>query len=72
MTLDARKQELERDGYTIISDALTPSEVVGAQRAVEELLAVEETVARTTGTQTDNLRNSHAILGKLRISMSSS
>jgi len=57
-------QELERNGYTILPDALSPQEVVTTRQAVEELLDTEETVARGTGTQTDNLRNAHAIVGK--------
>ena len=64
MNVDTHVEELERDGYTIIPDALCQEEMVSTRCAVEELLAAEEAVARTTGTQTDNLRNSHAIVGK--------
>ena len=64
MNLDAHLSELEQDGYTIIPDALSPEEVAATRRAVQELLDVEHAVAHTTGTQTDNLRKAHAIVGK--------
>ena len=64
MNLDDHLRELERDGYTIIPDALPSEEVVASRRAVQELLDAEQAVARTTGTQTENLRNAHAIVGK--------
>jgi ectoine hydroxylase-related dioxygenase (phytanoyl-CoA dioxygenase family) len=64
MTLDARLAELAERGYTIVPGALPAAEVAATRRAVRELLDAEEPVARTTGTQTDNLRNAHAIVGK--------
>ena len=64
MNVDRNFQELEGNGYTILPDALSSQEVVATRQAVEELLDTEETVARGTGTQTDNLRNAHAIVGK--------
>ncbi len=59
-----RVEQLEEQGYTVIPDALSADEVVTARNAVEELLDREEAVARGTGTQTDNLRNAHVIVGK--------
>ena len=56
--------KLERDGYTVIPEALSAEEVETTKRAVQELLDDEESIARVTGTQTDNLRNAHAIVGK--------
>lgn len=64
MSLDDHLSELEQDGYTIIPAALSPEDVDASRRAVQELLDAEDAVARTTGTQTDNLRNAHAIVGK--------
>lgn len=64
MTANAHIDKLEQDGYTIIPEALSPEEVAATRHAVEQLLNAEETIARTTGTQTDNLRNAHAIVGK--------
>ena len=64
MNREARLTELAEQGYTIVGDALSGQEVAATRRAVIELLDAEEEVARTTGTQTDNLRNAHAIVGK--------
>jgi len=64
VSLDDHLSELEQDGYTIIPAALSPEDVDASRRAVQELLDAEDAVARTTGTQTDNLRNAHAIVGK--------
>ena len=64
MSLDARLAELAERGYTIVPDALSAAETAATRRAVRELLDAEEPVARSTGTQTDNLRNAHAIVGK--------
>ena len=64
MSLEARLAELAARGYTIVPDALSAAEVAATRRAVRELLDAEEPVARSTGTQTDNLRNAHAIVGK--------
>ena len=64
MSDDIHLEQLERDGYTIIPAVLSPEEVRVAREAVVELLDAEEQVARGTGTQPDNLRNAHAIVGK--------
>ena len=64
MNLDARLAELAKRGYTVVPGALSQEEVAVTRRAAGELLDAEEEVARGTGTQTDNLRNSHAIVGK--------
>ena len=64
MSLEASLEELAGQGYTIIEGALSSDEVEATRRAVIELLDAEEEVVRTTGTQTDNLRNAHAIVGK--------
>ena len=64
MNPDAPLTELAERGYTIVRDALSREEVAATRRAAIELLDAEEVVARTTGTQTDNLRNAHAIVGK--------
>jgi ectoine hydroxylase-related dioxygenase (phytanoyl-CoA dioxygenase family) len=64
VSLDDHLSELEQDGYTIIPAALSSEDVDASRRAVQELLDAEDAVARTTGTQTDNLRNAHAIVGK--------
>ena len=57
MSLEASLEELAGQGYTIVRGALTGPEVEATRQAVTELLDAEEEVARTTGTQTDNLRN---------------
>ena len=64
MSLDARLAELSEQGYTVVPGALSAAEVAATRRAARELLDAEQEVARTTGTQTDNLRNCHAIVGK--------
>ncbi|MCY3763303.1 MAG: phytanoyl-CoA dioxygenase family protein [Gemmatimonadetes bacterium] len=64
MNLQSHLDELAGQGYTTVRGALSPGEVEATRRAVIELLDAEEEVARTTGTQTDNLRNAHAIVGK--------
>ena len=64
MKLDHHLGELAQNGYTILPGALSPPPVESTRRAVIELLDAEAAVARTTGTQTDNLRNAHAIVGK--------
>ena len=56
--------DLRDQGYTIVRNALSGTQVEETRRAVKELLNEEEDVARSTGTQTDNLRNAHAIVGK--------
>lgn len=57
-------KDLCDQGYTIVRNALSGTQVKETRRAVKELLDEEEGVARSTGTQTDNLRNAHAIVGK--------
>lgn len=64
MNLDAHLGELAERGYTVVPGALSEEEVAATRRAACELLDAEEEVARNSGTQTDNLRNSHAIVGK--------
>ncbi len=64
MNLDHHLHQLAQDGYTIVRDALNAREVESTRLAVTELLDSEAEVARTTQTQTDNLRNAHAIVGK--------
>ncbi len=62
--LQEQTKQLEERGYTIVPNALSADAVVAARDAVVELLEQEEEVARRTGTQTDNLRNAHVIVGK--------
>ena len=64
MNLSQHLRQLEQDGYTIVRGALNAQEVESTRRAVIEVLDAEAEVARTTHTQTDNLRNAHAIVGK--------
>ena len=64
MNVDTHLQELVRDGFTVITNALTAPEIETTRHAVGELLETEAEVSRGTGTQTDNLRNAHAIVGK--------
>ena len=64
MSLKGHLSELEEEGYTIFPDALSAPQVNATRRAVIELLDAEADAARSTGTQTDNLRNAHAIVGK--------
>jgi len=63
-TASAHFDKLVQDGYTVIPNALSTEEVETTKLAVQELLDAEERVARSTGTQTVNLRNAHAIVGK--------
>ncbi len=60
----AQVGQLEELGYAIISNALSADAVTAARDAVKEILDREAEVARGTGTQTDNLRNAHVIVGK--------
>jgi ectoine hydroxylase-related dioxygenase (phytanoyl-CoA dioxygenase family) len=62
--LQERTKQLKELGYTIVSNALSAEAVVAARAAVVEVLEQEDEVARRTGTQTDNLRNAHVIVGK--------
>lgn len=62
--LQERTKQLGELGYTIVSKALSAEAVVAARAAVVDVLEQEEEVARRTGTQTDNLRNAHVIVGK--------
>ena len=57
-TLDLERHvtELEKDGYTIVPDVMSPSAIEAAKRAMEEALAAEEDIGRRLGTQTDDLR----------------
>ena len=64
MNLESHVAELERDGYTVIPDALSPQEVRVTRQAVKDLLAEEREVALGTGTQSANLLTSHTIVGK--------
>ena len=64
MNLKAHLSELKEQGYTILRDALSAQQMEATRRAVIELLDAEAAVAHTTGTQTDNLRNAHTIVGK--------
>ena len=64
MNLSLHLRQLEQDGYTIVRGALNGQEIESTRRAVIEVLDAEAEVARTTHTQTDNLRNAHAIVGK--------
>jgi hypothetical protein len=64
MNVESHVAELERDGYTVIPDALSPQEVRATRQAVKDLLAEERDVALGTGTQSDNLLTSHTIVGK--------
>ena len=78
MSLEASLEELAVQGYTIVRGALCgpQGEVEATRRAVASMsdearrlldhggAPAEEEVARTTGTQTGNLRNAHAIVGK--------
>ena len=57
-------EKLAQNGYTVIPNVLSAKEVEATKLAVQELLDAEERVARSTGTQTNNLRNAHAIAGK--------
>ena len=62
--LDHCLSRLAQDGYIILRGALKAHEVESTRQAVIELLDSEAEVARTTNTQTDNLRNAHSIVGK--------
>ena len=62
--LQEQTKQLEEVGYTVVSNALSPESVAATQGAVVDLLEQEAEVARCTGTQTDNLRNAHVIVGK--------
>ena len=64
MNLNGHLRELAEQGYTIVRNALSDRQVEATRRAVIEVLDAEAEVARATGTQTDNLRNAHAIVGK--------
>ena len=64
MTLEKHLRELGGEGFTIIPDALSAEQIEATRSATVELLDEEAEVALTTGTQTPNLRNAHAIVGK--------
>ena len=54
--LDKHVADLERDGYTIIPDVLSPAEIRATRQAMDETLAREEEIGRRLGTQSNNLR----------------
>ncbi len=62
--IQEQTKQLEELGYTIVANALSADGVAAARGAVEDVLEQEADVARGTGTRTDNLRNSHVIVGK--------
>ncbi len=53
---DQHAGELERDGYTIIPDVMSASELDATKWAIEETLDAEETIGRKFGLQNDNIR----------------
>jgi ectoine hydroxylase-related dioxygenase (phytanoyl-CoA dioxygenase family) len=55
---------LQKDGFAIIHEALTPTEVKATLDAVKEILAAEELVARRFGTQSANLVGVHVAQAK--------
>jgi ectoine hydroxylase-related dioxygenase (phytanoyl-CoA dioxygenase family) len=57
-------EALNKDGYTLIPDAISADEVARTNAAIDDILAREEPIARRTTTQTTNLKSAHAIVGK--------
>lgn len=62
--LSRHLSELAEQGFTIVADALGAQELEATRQAAIGLLDAEEEVARSTSTQTVNLRSAHAIVGK--------
>ena len=61
---DHHANELERDGYTIIPDVMSPSELDASKRAIGETLDGEEAIGRRFGLQNDDLRMAFNAQGK--------
>ncbi len=57
-------EALNKDGYTLIPDAISADEVARTCAAIDDILAAEEPIAKRTTTQTTNLKSAHAIVGK--------
>ena len=63
-SVDTHVSQLEKDGYTIIPDALSQDEVADTLGVARELLSAEEEIGLRTGSQTANKRSVHAVAGK--------
>jgi len=54
--IDIHVEEIQREGYTIIPDVMSPAEIDATRRAIDETLAFEENLGRKLGTQSNDLR----------------
>lgn len=54
--IDRHAADLERDGYTILYDVMSPLERDATREVIEETLAAEETISRKYGLQNEDLR----------------
>jgi ectoine hydroxylase-related dioxygenase (phytanoyl-CoA dioxygenase family) len=55
--IDRHVRELVDDGFTVVEGAMPPEEVQATRRAMDEVLAKEEPIARRFGIQTDDVRS---------------
>ena len=55
-TFDQHVAELKREGYTIVPDVMSPSEIEATRRAIDETLAREEELGRKLGIQSNDLK----------------
>ena len=62
--MDQHVADLEKKGYTIIPNALSPIEVEATVNAVKEVFAAEAPVWKQLGLQTENLMVVHTIHAK--------
>ena len=63
-SVDTHIEEMEKDGYTIIPNALSQDDVAETLRASKELLSAEEAIGLKAGSQTANKKSVHAAVGK--------
>ena len=62
--VDTSVAELEKNGYTIIPNALSQDEVAEVLRVSKELLSAESAIGQRVGSQTANKQSVHAAVGK--------
>ena len=62
--LEQHATNLERDGYTIIPELMSVSEIEEAKRAIDETLDAEAEIARKYGLQNENLLMCFNVQGK--------
>ena len=62
--VDRHARELERDGYTLLLEVMSPSEIEATKRAIDETLEAEAAIGKRYGLQNENLRMAFNAQGK--------